>query len=164
MPYLSCCFPSSSSGKRRKNLEYHHCPPWDYLGRAFCAFRAVQRGRLCPSTPRQLSAACVASYGPQAAILRPWPAGRNAPQKVKPPLRPFTSPWSGFNVCQYLYTPAPQNGPQRPTERPAGHKATPAHSTRSKPGCYAIWTPPARQALPGVLQPLRGSRPLSALA
>lgn len=34
----------------------------------------------------------------------------------------------------------------------------------SKPGYYVIWTPPVRQSLPGVLQPLRGSRPPSALA
>lgn len=66
--------------------------------------------------------------------------------------------------CGCPYIPAPQNGPQGPLQARAWHKSTPARSVRSKPGHYAIWTPPARQALPGVLQPLRGSRPLSALA
>lgn len=39
--------------------------------------------------------------------------------------------------CGYPYIPAPQNGPQKPPEARAWHKATPAHSVRSKPGsCY----------------------------
>ena len=36
--------------------------------------------------------------------------------------------------CGYPYIPAPQNGPQKPPEARAGHKATPARSVRSKPG------------------------------
>ena len=38
----------------------------------------------------------------------------------------------------YPYIPAPQNGPQRPPEARAGHKTTPARSTRSKPGYYYL--------------------------
>lgn len=40
--------------------------------------------------------------------------------------------------CGYPYIPAPQNGPQKPPEARAGHKATPARSTRSKPGYYHL--------------------------
>ena len=39
----------------------------------------------------------------------------------------------------YPYIPAPQNGPHRPTEARAGHKATPAHSIRSKPGHFHLF-------------------------
>lgn len=38
----------------------------------------------------------------------------------------------------YPYIHAPQNGPQWPPEARAGHKATPAHSIRSKPGHYHL--------------------------
>ena len=41
--------------------------------------------------------------------------------------------------CGYPYIPTPQNGPQRPAESPAGHKATPARSVRSKPGYYHLF-------------------------
>lgn len=45
---------------------------------------------------------------------------------------------AAFSVWKYPYTPATLNGLQRPTERPAGHKATPARSIRSKPGRYYL--------------------------
>ena len=51
-----------------KNLEYRSFRPWSIRGRFFCALQALQRVRPCPYTPRQLPAACVASYGPQAAF------------------------------------------------------------------------------------------------
>ena len=40
--------------------------------------------------------------------------------------------------CGYPYIPTPQNGPQWPPEARAWHKATPAHSIRSKPGHYHL--------------------------
>ena len=41
--------------------------------------------------------------------------------------------------CGYPYIPAPQNGPHKPPEARAGHKSTPARSTRSKPGYYHLF-------------------------
>lgn len=41
--------------------------------------------------------------------------------------------------CGYPYILAPQNGPQRPADGTAKHKAAPARSVRSKPGYYHLF-------------------------
>ena len=41
--------------------------------------------------------------------------------------------------CGYPYIPSPKNAAQWPPEASTGHKATPAHSTRSKPGLYHLF-------------------------
>lgn len=58
----------------------HHPPRY---GAGFFALQSLQRVRPYPYTPQQLPAACVASYGLQAAFLRLCPAGWNRPQKNK---------------------------------------------------------------------------------
>ena len=40
--------------------------------------------------------------------------------------------------CGYPYIPSPKNAAHRPPEARAWHKATPAHSIRSKPGHYHL--------------------------
>ena len=45
-------------------------------------------------------------------------------------------PVERFYCLAVPYITVPQNTSQRPTERQAGQKVTPAHSTRSKPGRF----------------------------
>ena len=61
----------------------------------------------------------------------------------------------------YPYIPAQQNGPQRPADGPAKHKATPARSVRSKPGHYHLFRDmdsTAQRSLSASHQAQRGPR------
>lgn len=53
---------------------------------------------------------------------------------------------AAFSVWKYPYTPATLNGLQRPAQRHTRHKATPAHSTRRKPGLCHLFRARERTA------------------
>ena len=52
----------------------------------------ADRGRLCPYAPRQLPAACVASYGPQVAIFAPVSGRADHAQKGKTSVKAICKP------------------------------------------------------------------------
>lgn len=89
-------------------------------GGLFHALQAVQRVRPCPYTPQQLPAACVASYGQQAAIFAPM-SGRSehVPKRktaVKAICRPYTAFYTIMAIPIFPHRKTAHIGRQRPAQ------------------------------------------------
>lgn len=85
-------------------------------------------------TPRHLPAACVASYGPQEAFCARGQRGRGEAKTQNRRKGHLKARHGVLYPCGYPYIPTTSNGLQRVLHGQTGHKSTPAHSNRSKPG------------------------------
>ena len=108
-------------------------------GGLFHALQAVQRGRLCPIFPACFPPLVGPPWACRRLFLCPCPAGRNTPKKQNRRKGHLKARHGVLYPHSYPYIPSPQNGPQRAPHGPARHKATPARSTRSKPGYYHLF-------------------------
>ena len=110
-----------------KNLEYNQRPPWAFLGRAFsCPCPPIPSGNFPP-----LVRPPIASRRHFCAHVQQSGTSPKKQNICKGHLQALHSAFASGSVP---YIPTPQNAVQRPAQRHTRHKATPAHSVRSKPG------------------------------
>ena len=106
-------------GDGEKILNTTSARPGLFWGGLFHALQAVQRVRLYPYTLHQIPAAFVASYGPQAAFLRPCPAERSRTKnknRRKAHLRARRAVLSSGSVLIFPRPKTPHRGRQRPAQ------------------------------------------------